>query len=156
MDLNQAVDKLNPELVARIKKNEGFKLEPYTLEYTTSDGKKIVEDFQTGGYGHKILPGEDIPTTVEGWEQVLNNDIMKAIEGAKTLVSPDKVPQPAFDVVTEMVFQMGTKGVGKFKKTLEYLNEGNYKKAAVEMLDSKWARQTPRRAYELSEILNNL
>ena len=147
---------LNPELVARIKKNEGFKLKPYNLEYTTADGEKIVEDFQTGGYGHKILPGEDIPTTVEGWEQVLNNDIMKAIEGAKTLVSPDKVPQAAFDVVTEMVFQMGTKGVGKFKKTLKYLNEGNYKKAAVEMLDSRWARQTPRRAEELSEILNNL
>jgi len=147
---------LNPELVARIKKNEGFKLKPYTLEYTTADGEKIVEDFQTGGYGHKILPGEDIPTTVEGWEQVLNNDIMKAIEGAKTLVSPDKVPQAAFDVVTEMVFQMGTKGVGKFKKTLKYLNEGNYKKAAVEMLDSRWARQTPGRAEELSEILNNL
>ena len=94
---------LNPELVARIKKNEGFKLKPYTLEYTTADGEKIVEDFQTGGYGHKILPGEDIPTTVEGWEQVLNNDIMKAIEGAKTLVSPDTVSYTHLTLPTKRI-----------------------------------------------------
>lgn len=147
---------LSPELISRVKKNEGFKLKPYTLEYTKTDGTKVVEDFQTGGYGHKILPGEDIPTTVEGWEEVLKNDLQKAIDGANTLVNANKVHPAAFEVVTEMVFQMGTQGVGKFKKTLKHLNEGDYKKAAVEMLDSEWARQTPKRAYELSQIVNNL
>ena len=46
------------ELKERIKRHEGYV-------------EGIYEDtlgFKTGGYGHKILPGEDIPTTKDGWE----------------------------------------------------------------------------------------
>ena len=50
----------------RIKEHEGFCLEPYNLEYKTSDGTIVKEDFQTGGYGHVIQKGEEIPTTREG------------------------------------------------------------------------------------------
>jgi lysozyme len=36
------------------------------------------------------------------------------------------------------------------------LKERDYKKAADEMLDSRWAKQTPNRAKELAEIMRSL
>jgi hypothetical protein len=36
------------------------------------------------------------------------------------------------------------------------LADKDYKSASVEMLDSKWAKQTPNRAKELSEIIKSL
>jgi len=41
-----------------------------------------------------------------------------------------------------MVYQLGFGGVGKFKKFLAAMAEGDYTTAAHEMLDSLWARQT--------------
>ena len=38
----------------RIKEHEGFRLEPYNLSYGN-----VTESFQTGGYGHRIIPGEE-------------------------------------------------------------------------------------------------
>ena len=59
------------------------------------------------------------------------------------------------DVIVEMCYQMGVSGVSKFKKALGALEWGNYQLAADELLDSKWARQTPNRAKRLSDIIRN-
>jgi lysozyme len=51
-----------------------------------------------------------------------------------------------------MVFQLGETGVSKFKnmwKALEQ-NPPEYTTAAMEMLDSRWAKQTPNRAEAMS------
>ena len=48
---------------------------------------------------------------------------------------------------------MGYEGVSKFKKTLEYMENGQWEFASKEMLDSKWAIQTPKRADELSKLI---
>ena len=55
-----------------------------------------------------------------------------------------------------MCYQLGVSGVSKFKKTLEYLENNEFKMASREMLDSLWARQTPNRAKKLSEIIKGL
>ena len=52
-----------------------------------------------------------------------------------------------------MSYQMGVSGVARFKKTIQYLADSQYEKASKEMLDSRWARQTPNRAIELSNIV---
>ena len=48
---------------------------------------------------------------------------------------------------------MGVSGFSKFKKTIKYLADQQYSKASKEMLDSRWARQTPNRAIKLSNIV---
>ena len=53
-------------------------------------------------------------------------------------------------VLTNMSFQLGATRLAKFKKMLYHLEEENYEKAAAEMLDSKWAAQTPSRANRLA------
>ena len=68
----------------------------------------------------------------------------------------DDLPQEAQDVVANMCFQLGVTGFSKFKLTIALLKAHKFKKASVEMLNSKWALQTPNRAEELSHILRNL
>ena len=66
------------------------------------------------------------------------------------------LPEQAQDVIYEMCYQLGITGVSKFKKTLAYLENFEYKMASKEMLDSKWARQTPNRAKKLSDVIKSL
>ena len=66
------------------------------------------------------------------------------------------MPQPIKDVVAEMCYQMGVTGVSKFKKTINFLKNKQCRMASVEMLDSRWANQTPGRANELSERVKEM
>ena len=57
------------------------------------------------------------------------------------------------DALLNMAFNLGVSGILKFKKTLGYVEAGDYETASVEMLDSRWARQVGKRAIRLSEQL---
>ena len=54
-----------------------------------------------------------------------------------------------------MVFQLGIGGVSKFKNMWKALGEGDYQTASEEMLDSRWAKQTPKRAESLSATMKS-
>lgn len=54
-------------------------------------------------------------------------------------------------VLLNMSFQMGVTGLLKFKNTLELVRKGNYVEAATAMLQSLWAKQTPKRAGRLAK-----
>ena len=66
------------------------------------------------------------------------------------------MPEEGQDVIYEMCYQLGVTGVSKFKKTLAYLENNEFRMAAKEMLDSKWHRQTPNRSQRLSDIIKEL
>ena len=68
----------------------------------------------------------------------------------------DSLPSECKSVLMEMCYQLGVRGVSKFKKALKAMESGDWEKAADEMLDSKWAKQTPRRAKEMSDIIRSL
>ncbi|MGU5759778.1 glycoside hydrolase family protein [Aeromonas hydrophila] len=55
--------------------------------------------------------------------------------------------------IQNMCFQLGISGVSQFKKMWNFLSSGNYEAAAVEGLNSKWARQTPNRARRVMQTL---
>ena len=68
----------------------------------------------------------------------------------------DSLPSDCKTVLMEMCYQLGVTGVSKFKKALKAMEDGDWEKAADEMLDSKWAKQTPNRAKEMSDIIRSL
>ena len=68
----------------------------------------------------------------------------------------DTVPPAVQGVIIEMSYQMGVSGVSKFKKALHAMQMLQWKEAAKELLDSRWAKQTPNRAKELSDIIRSL
>jgi lysozyme len=52
-----------------------------------------------------------------------------------------------------MIYQLGLPGFKKFQKTIEFLDAGDYGRAAAEALDSEWARQVPSRAKEITDMI---
>ena len=59
-------------------------------------------------------------------------------------------------VIINMCYQMGVSGTMKFKKALSAMKNGEWDTAANELLDSRWARQTPNRANELAEMTRGI
>ena len=68
----------------------------------------------------------------------------------------DEAPREVREVLLEMAYQMGVSGVSKFKNALKHMKNEEWNKAADEMLLSRWYKQTPKRAKELSEIIRAL
>ena len=55
----------------------------------------------------------------------------------------------------DMAYQLGIDGLLKFKKSLKHMESGDYKAAASECLNSRWASQTPKRAAKISIMIAN-
>ena len=127
MDKNNEINKYD-YVKKKIKNDEDLKITPYTLKYTEKDSKGnkklIVENFQTGGYGHKILEGEKPPKegyTKAYWEGVFEKDFEIALNGARSIIPEENLDPKAFGVLVEMVYQMGTNNVKGFKNTIKHL-----------------------------------
>ena len=135
----------------RIKKHEGFR----NKVYKDTLGKRTI------GYGH--LCGEDWweedkEYTQAALERIFDKDFDKAKDGASKLYEGCEISDTAKGLIIEMVFQLGPTGVSKFKNMWAALKESppNYKQASSEMLDSRWAKQTPSRAKELSNTMGGI
>ena len=66
------------------------------------------------------------------------------------------MPEECLLVICNMSFQLGRNRLGGFKKLKAAILDSNWKLASEEMLDSKWAKQTPHRANELSRRMSNV
>ena len=131
-------------LKERIKLHEGYRLEPYT----------DTLGYLTGGVGHRIMPNEEVPTTKEGWMKLFDSDFQSAWKFMERFCEENNlrvISDNAKEVLCEMIYQMGFSGVSKFKNMIKALQNRDYKLASIEMLDSRWAKQTPNRAKELSD-----
>lgn len=111
--------------------------------------------FPTIGYGHLITRGDGgFPNglTEQEADNLLVKDISSSVNSACQIYAEYKMQTPymAQIVLTEMVFQLGSGGVRKFRGFLKALAAGNYKLAAHEMRDSAWYNQTRRRVEELA------
>lgn len=60
------------------------------------------------------------------------------------------LPDDAKEVLIEMAYQMGVNGLLQFKNTLKMVSQGDYIGASRNMMLSLWAKQTPKRALDLS------
>ena len=59
-------------------------------------------------------------------------------------------------VLMYMLYNLGLPTLKKFKKTLGYIKDGDWKDASLEMLDSRWARQVGNRATNLSKLMASI
>ncbi len=66
------------------------------------------------------------------------------------------LPDDVKDILEEMAFQMGVKGLMGFKMTLFAIYQKDYKTASSQMLASNWAKQTPTRAQTLATRMANI
>lgn len=126
---------------AEIKRDEGLRLKPY----------RDSRGFLTIGYGRN-LDHRGI-SRMEA-EEMLENDIA-AVMGVVSYKLPwfDALHPVRQRVLLNMAFQMGINGLLGFHKMLAAARLGKYDEAADEMLDSRWAQQTPERAQRLAVMM---
>jgi len=58
-------------------------------------------------------------------------------------------------VLVDMCFNLGVHGLLAFDRMLDAMKDGNFKLAAIEMLDSKWAGQVKGRADQLASMMRD-
>jgi len=112
----------------------------------------------TIGYGHLITDEDEFEEGKQyPKEQLLklfDKDFEKAEMGADQLVgSIQELHIEAKNVITEMVFQLGTQGVRNFRNMISALQDRDYQRASAEMLDSRWHAQTTNRCESLAKIM---
>ena len=139
-------------LLQSVKDHEGYR----NKVYLDSLGKRTV------GVGHLCV--EDFWEDDKEYEEkflmtILEHDLQSAIKGAKELMSENgcnDIDEIAEELIIEMVFQLGKTGVSKFRNMWKHLSALEYSMAASEMLDSRWAKQTPNRAQAMSAEMASL
>jgi lysozyme len=139
-------------LMESVKQHEGYRNKVYldTLgKRTVGVGHLCVEDFWEDDkeYEEKFLM------------EILQKDLQQAIRGARSLMEDHgcaDIDEKAEEILIEMVFQLGMTGVSKFKNMWKALAELNYVGASYEMLDSRWAKQTPNRAKAMAKTMKEI
>lgn len=122
-------------------RHEGVKLKPYR----DSVGKLTV------GVGRNL---EDTGITQQEAFDLMRNDVHRVRYALdKYLPWWTGQPESVRLVLQNMGFQMGRAGLLGFSKFLDALQRRDYAGAAKEMLQSTWAKQTPKRAEELAELV---
>lgn len=87
--------------------------------------------------------------------ETLDADIAKATVECQARFAPwfQHLNSARQAVIVGMVFQMGIGRVLGFRQALACMERNDFEQAAAEMLDSAWAKQTPRRAQRMAEMM---
>ncbi|MDE2015974.1 MAG: glycoside hydrolase family protein [Patescibacteria group bacterium] len=124
-------------------RHEGLRNKPYA----------DTRGFQTIGVGRNL---DTVGITREEAEYLLENDIGRTqaacrdnFDWFENLTDNRKM------AVIDMVFNMGLGKFFEFKKTIAYIEQGDFNAASEEMLNSAWSVQVGARAKELSEMMRN-
>lgn len=134
---------MRQELIKQLKGDEGVKPQAYQdhLGFWTIGVGRLV-DARKPGSG--LRPSE--------MDFMLQNDIDDRIEAlTRRLPWFQNLDDARKGVLLNMSFQMGVDGLLGFKNTLRMVETGDYMGAARNMLQSKWASQTPERANRMAE-----
>lgn len=129
------------KLIETLKRHEGVKDTLY----------KCTADKWTIGVGRNL---EDVGLSEDEIDYLLQNDI----ERTKNLIEKympwysdlDEVRQEA---LINFVFNVGIGTAMKFKNAMAALEAHDYDTAAIEMMDSNWAKQVGNRAIEVTEMI---
>lgn len=150
MLLSEAVrDQVKEDLI----KHEGYKDEIYLC----------TEGVPTFGIGHAIKEHDieytwpvGTPVEKDRIDQCFNDDFEDACKDCDSLFENfADLPAQVQRVLVNMAFNVGRNRLGKFKKMIAAVNEGNFEEAANQMVDSKWYNQVGNRSVELENWMRN-
>ena len=133
--------------------DEGWRSKPY----------KCTAGHWTIGVGHKMMPHElrggvdSLEWTSEQVFNALRQDAHIAVRGCESIFGRSRfnaMPDARKRALANMCFQLGADGLSKFKRMIAAIFDEDWEQAAIEALDSKWAKQdTPRRAQKVATML---
>ena len=111
----------------------------------------------TIGFGHLIKKREKFLHQKKYSKKYLNkifeNDFSLALSDFNKSYKAKGLSKNSQEVLLEMIFQLGIKNCRKFKKFNKSLKKKLPHMAALEMLNSRWYAQTPKRVEKLIDLL---
>ena len=128
----------------QLLRHEGEVLHAYEdhLGYLTIGVGRLIDKRRGGGITHDEAM------------MLLDNDIRRVIDELESRAPWFKrLDTTRQQAIANMAFQLGVSGLLGFRKMIGALDHGDYRKAADEALDSRWARQTPNRAREIADMI---
>tara|TARA_R110002153_G_scaffold57817_6_gene158819 strand:+ start:910 stop:1338 length:429 start_codon:yes stop_codon:yes gene_type:complete len=130
-------------LLHTLIRHEGIKYKPYRC----TAGKLTI------GVGRNI---EDVGISESEAMHMLKNDV--AVVAAQCMGSFEwyaGLNEYRQEAIINLVFNMGLSKFKQFKKTISYIESGDFEKAGAELLDSNYARQVKGRAVEVANMLSD-
>ena len=121
--------------------------------------------YPTFGVGHLVKAsdpeqGQEVGTPVseDRVKECFEKDLDISINECEILFGDnwETYPGELQEVLVNMLFNFGRPRLSKFKKFIGAINESDWDKAAIEMLDSRWAKQVGPRAIRLRDRVLNL
>jgi len=142
------------QLRETLKIDEGVKYEIYNDHL----------GYPTFGIGHLVVESDEehgkpvgTPISEERVNAVFDKDVAVMVDEAKKIFpNLDTLPEEAQQVIVNMTFNMGRPRLSQFKKFIAGVNAGDWNKAAIEMMDSRWAKQDGSRAERLRDRIKAL
>jgi GH24 family phage-related lysozyme (muramidase) len=168
-------------VIAKIKKNEDYAEKAYHDPKKDKDGK-ILEDRYSVGYGHQITPkevsqgyievgnkkipvlgalGKDTTISKEDANILVEQDFKPYESAAKKIPNFDKLNSDAQAALIDMTYNMGVgwyydnKGNPKWPSLHRALLNLDMESAAKSIMDSKYYKDTGKRAKENVELIRN-
>ena len=129
-------------VTSRLKAEEGFR----ALPYRDSEGVLTI------GYGTNLEIGI---TKREGAYLLSERVSITKIRFSHEWKPYRDMPADVQVELIDMAYQLGVSGLLGFHDMLKNLALGNYEGAALEVLDSAWATETPSRAARAAEVFRS-
>lgn len=131
------------KLIEQLKRHEGVKKHVY----------KDINGLEHIGAGRNIS-ASGLGLSDEEIDYLLSNDILRCIKELSAEYSwfgnLDEIRQEA---IINIFFNLGATKYRLFKKANAAMEAADYKLAATEFLDSRWAKQVKGRSLELTDII---
>lgn len=127
------------DLIKHLKIKEGFR----GYQYNDHLGNPTI------GYGTLL------PLTTDEAELILKHrlEIMRTNLYDATDGRIEELPPRIQKVLLAMAYQLGVYGLMQFKRMWAAIYEHDWQTAYKEALDSRWARQTPKRARQIAYMI---
>ena len=142
--------------VQRLCIHEGVKLTPYKCPagYLTIGVGRNLETNPISEEENKVVGDWRHGITKNAAFYLLRNDIKRVEQECREHIPFWKhLDDERQYVLLDMAFNLGIKGLLRFKKMLYDMGIGNYRGAAKECLNSKYAKQTGKRAQRIAKTI---
>ena len=132
-------------IIEMLRKHEGVE----THAYNCTANKTTI------GVGRNIEAGSGMGLSMDEINYLLANDLQRVeAELLQSFEWYDDLNDARKDAIMDMCFNMGLPRLRKFKRALAAMSANFYEIAAVEFLDSLWARQVGhKRSTTISEMI---
>lgn len=136
-----STDNIIASAMALIARHEGYRRNPYKC----TAGKLTV------GYGRNLT---DVGITRDEAGILMHNDVIRADQVLRIIFGDfDSFSASRQVALIDMYYNLGHKGFSGFKRMIRAIRQGDWRLAAQEAMQSKWAAQVGPRALRIESML---